>query len=110
VQRRLGLRRGGTWEGREERVREREAAGFQVVDFSTPSPDEKSVKSAERFAGYEVALDGPSGGIDWAGWATGTSIPVGGEPLIDRAFSGPSVSAGMTWSVAAYDADGTLVR
>lgn len=60
-------------------------------------------------AGYEVALNGPGGGIYWAGWATGTSIPVGGEPLIDPEFSGPSVSEGMTWSVAAYDADGYLV-
>jgi hypothetical protein len=59
--------------------------------------------------GYEVALNGPGGGIYWAGWATGTSIPVGGEPLIDPGLSGPSVSAGMTWSVAAYDADGNLM-
>jgi hypothetical protein len=66
-------------------------------------------EAVDGAAGYEVALNGPGGGIYWAGWATGTSIPVGGEPLVDPAYSGPSVSAGMTWSVAAYDADGYLV-
>ena len=66
-------------------------------------------ETVDGAAGYDVALNGPGGGIYWAGWATGTSIPVGGEPLIDPEFSGPSVSEGMTWSVAAYDADGYLV-
>ena len=66
-------------------------------------------EAVEGAIGYEVALNGPGGGIYWAGWATGTSIPVGGEPLVDPAYSGPSVSEGMTWSVAAYDADGYLV-
>ena len=66
-------------------------------------------EAVDGAAGYEVALSGPGGGIYWAGWATGTSIPVGGEPLIDPAYSGPSVSEGMTWSVAAYNADGYLL-
>ncbi|MEX0826144.1 MAG: hypothetical protein WD184_05280 [Acidimicrobiia bacterium] len=66
-------------------------------------------EAVDGAVGYEVALNAPGGSIYWAGWATGTSIPVGGEPLIDPAFSGPSVSAGMTWSVAAYDASGYLV-
>lgn len=61
---------------------------------------------AER---YYVVVTAPSGRVYWAWRTSDTSVPVGGHPRLNEDAAGPAVSDGMTWSVVAFDADGSIV-
>ena len=54
---------------------------------------------------YAVYLHAPDGRIYWSWSGRQTSVHVGGEPPLREGAPGPSVAAGMTWAVVAYDAD-----
>lgn len=73
---------------------------------SHPRLEWRPVPGAVR---YHVFVLAPSGRVYW-GWRTSdTSIPVGGLPQLSEGAAGPAVSAGMTWSVSAVDAEGRVI-
>ena len=63
----------------------------------------------EGAAHYTVIVYAPDGTPYWTWTGTETSVHVGGEPVLDDARPGPSVTAGMTWGVAGLDANLNLV-
>jgi len=58
---------------------------------------------------YSVVLRGPDGRGYWGWEGRVTSIHLGGEPLIEEGKPGPSLVEGMSWHVAAYDADFDMI-
>ena len=85
--------------------------GGDGVVLTTPTEDvgprpELAWEPVEGAALYQVVLFAPDGSAYWAWQGTETSVPVGGRPLLREEARGPRVANGMSWSVAAYDADG----
>ncbi len=91
-----------------------EAVGVSTVELVTPEAGGGrrpllEWEPVDEAVEYQVVLLTPSGDPYW-GWITEeTSVPVGGTPALDDGAAGPSVVAGMTWSVSAYGTDADLV-
>jgi hypothetical protein len=62
----------------------------------------EGVEGADR---YGVYLYDQEGKLYWSWQGRETSIPVGGKPRLGEDALGPQVSAGMSWTVIAFDAD-----
>lgn len=85
-------------------------AGLTPITMTTPAEGgsirpELAWEPIEGADHYAVYLYAPDGRIYWTWRGYETSVPVGGRPALPDAATGPSVIAGMSWAVIAYDAD-----
>lgn len=58
---------------------------------------------------YTVWVRTPQEKPYWSWLTSDTSVPVGGLPRLNEDAGGPSIVGGMTWSVTAHDADGSVI-
>jgi hypothetical protein len=66
----------------------------------------QAVEGADEYGMYLYA---PDDRIYWGWRDAATAVHVGGEPQLRDGAAGPRVTAGMSWVVVAYDADGLPV-
>jgi hypothetical protein len=60
-------------------------------------------------ASYFLVVKDDSGAAYWAWSGSETSIPLGGADFPEDFGNGPTIGPGYTWSVSAYDGDGTFL-